>query len=112
MGREPFIESWDELATEVHSTAKEKGWWDNERNDGELIALMHSELSECLEHLRHSNPQDDKIPQHTGAEAEFADVIIRMMDMAVARGWDVARAVVDKMEFNKTRKHKHGGKKF
>ena len=31
-----------------HSTAKLKGWWDDERNDGELLALMHSELSEAL----------------------------------------------------------------
>ena len=32
-----------------HHIAKEKGWWDDARNDGELIALMHSELSEALD---------------------------------------------------------------
>ena len=38
-----FAESFDRLAAIAHRTAVDKGWWDNERNDGELIALMHSE---------------------------------------------------------------------
>jgi len=36
-----FIYSWNLIAADIHATAKEKGWWDNERNDGELIALVH-----------------------------------------------------------------------
>ena len=43
---------WNVVQTKVHNNAKEKGWWDEERNDGEMIALMHSELSEALEALR------------------------------------------------------------
>ena len=27
-----------------HDEVKQSGWWDKDRNDGELIALMHSEL--------------------------------------------------------------------
>ncbi len=46
-----FVETWRATAKEVHDTAREKGWWDKERNDGEMIALMHSELSEALEAL-------------------------------------------------------------
>lgn len=109
--REDFIDSFNTLATTVNLTAKEKGWWDTERNDGEMIALMHSELSEALEFLRVS-ANDDKIPEFLGVEAEFADVIIRIMDMAKARGWRVAEALVAKMQYNDTREHKHGGKKF
>ena len=36
-----------------HNTAKEKGWWDDSnRNVGELLALIHSEISEALEVYR------------------------------------------------------------
>lgn len=110
------IEIWQNLtrhlASEIHQTAIDKGWWDEPRNDGELLALCHSELSEALEALRNGNKADDKIPTHTGAEAELADTIIRVLDMSNARGWDIAGAVVAKMAMNKTRSRRHGGKKF
>lgn len=107
-----FWDAFHHLQKDIHKTAKEKGWWDEDRNDGELLALIHSEISEALEALRHGNPADDKVPTRSGAEVELADAVIRIMDMAEARGWDVAGAIVDKIEFNKGRPHKHGGKKF
>lgn len=77
-----------------------------------MIALMHSELSEALEGLRHGNPPDSHIPEFTSVEAEFADTIIRMMDYAEAKGLRLAEALVAKRMFNMGRERMHGGKKF
>lgn len=106
-----FVNEFDKVSEQAYKVNKANGWWDWERNDGELIALMHSELSEALEGLR-KNKQSDKIGGFLSVEEELADAIIRIMDMAVARGYRVAQAIEEKIEYNKTRGYKHGGKEF
>ncbi len=103
-----FVDSWLMIAQKVHKCAEEKGFWDKECNDGEIIALIHSELSEALEGLRRGNPPDDKIPEFSSVEAELADAVIRILGFAYARGHDVGNAIVAKMEYNKTRPYKYG----
>ena len=93
----------------AHDVASRAGWYRDprtgapiERNVGEVIALMHSELSEALEAHRRG-AMDDKLPERPGIEVEFADCIIRILDTAAALGLDVAGAVVAKNRFNRTR---------
>ena len=45
-----------ELAKEVHENAVAHGWWDDEREAPEIIALIHSEWSEALEEARAGRP--------------------------------------------------------
>lgn len=111
--KDDFIAAFNALQEIAHVNSFSKGFWetDNVDTDGNKIALMHEELSEALSALRHGNPPDDKIPEFTGAEAELADCIVRIMDLAGKRGFRVAEALVAKMDFNASRPYKHG-KKF
>jgi NTP pyrophosphatase (non-canonical NTP hydrolase) len=96
----------------IHGVAVDHGWWDESRNNGECIALMHSELSEALEALRHHRPVSDHIAPIGLLEEELADVIIRVLDFSEALNLDIGSALLKKIEFNRTRPHKHGGKAF
>lgn len=83
-----------------------------QRNAGEVLALMHSELSEALEAERDGNPRSEKVPTFSATEEELADVIVRIMDWAASRGMHVGSAIVAKHIYNKGRAHRHGGRKF
>lgn len=108
-----FIKEWNRIAELCKTVANEHGWKITEQtNDGELLMLVVSELSEGLEALRLGNPKSEHIPYFTGIEEELADVVIRIMHMSMARGWDVGEAIVNKIAFNETRSYRHGGKEF
>lgn len=125
-GDKHFIESdISALVKLCHGAAVKGGWWTDletgerkERNKGELLCLIHSEVSECMEGVR-KGLMDDKLPQYTMETAELADVLIRVFDYAGAYCPDLAEAFVAKINFNKQRadhklenRVKEGGKKF
>lgn len=71
------------------------------------IALMHTELSEAVEGIR-KNAMDDKLPHRSMEEVELADALIRILDDAGAYKFDLGGAVVEKLNYNRTRPYKHG----
>lgn len=121
-------EGWEvnllnDLATHVH-IANKKWWTDLEtgepiqRNVGEMIALMHAELSEMLEGHR-KGLRDTHLPHRSAEEVEGADLLIRFLDYCGGRGLDIGGAFLEKMAYNETRAdHQRearlasGGKKY
>ena len=91
----------------IHEWANEKGFWES-NNDGEKLALMHSEISEGLEALRCNNPPSDHLEDATLLEEELADLVIRVLDYAEYKGINIAEVMVRKMLFNESRTRKHG----
>jgi NTP pyrophosphatase (non-canonical NTP hydrolase) len=107
-----FVNVFGWIADKVFKRAVKAGWHEREKHPGEIIALIHSELSEALENYRAGCTPSDHISEFTGVEEEFADVIIRIMDWSQKNNLRIAEAVVAKIKFNETRPYKHGGKKF
>tara|TARA_Y100000817_G_scaffold307161_1_gene293285 strand:- start:1262 stop:1609 length:348 start_codon:yes stop_codon:yes gene_type:complete len=107
------------LMKESHNTSVSKGWWDDSnRNIGELLALVHSEVSEALEAYRITGASGlnniwlrDKDGKPEGFTIELADTLIRIFDISAAYELDLENALKIKMEFNKSRPYRHGNKK-
>jgi NTP pyrophosphatase (non-canonical NTP hydrolase) len=103
----------------------EISWWKDlktgeplNRNKGELLMLIVSEIAEAMEGER-KNLMDDKLPHRRQVEVELADALIRIFDYAGGYGLDLGSAVVEKMAYNAKRKDhtreerlKENGKKF
>jgi hypothetical protein len=104
---EEFVMGFNLMAALVYRNAVNKGFWPEDRNTGEAIALIHSELSEALEGLRKPGP-DEHCPEFTKVEVELADAIIRIMDLAAGNKWRIAAALVAKHEYNLGRSYMHG----
>lgn len=90
-------ETTSKLAKRIHQTAKDKGWWDKERNEREMFMLMVTELAEAVEAHRDDHwadvenfNSDNAFPDNFRpafeknlkgtVEVELADAFIRCLD--------------------------------
>ena len=107
-----------------HGNAVNAGWYHDVKtgkwknlNVGERFMLMVTELAEGFEGFRKDRP-DDHLPHRSNMEVELADLVIRCMDFAGSENLDIAGAIMEKMQYNRSRadhkpenRAKEGGKK-
>ena len=92
--------SLNELSRLCHRIAVEKGFWEKERNIGEALMLIVTELAEAMEAHRIQDQENFK--------EEIADSFIRLLDLCGGLGIDIEEEISRKSQKNKKRPYKHG----
>jgi len=121
----------NDAAQQIHAAARNKGFWDSERETGTLLMLCVSELSEALEadrenrfaklehyeeNMKGYTPENSPLSFESlftmdikdTFEDEIADTVIRILDLCGARGIDIERHINLKLKYNATRERMHG----
>ena len=126
MEQEPMTIS--SLVKEAYEDAIKAGFYDGmkPKNLGEILALIHCEVSETFQELRRPDPEfpqkamppvyyidevgkDGEIHEKpAGYGIELADVVIAVGALCGYMGLDLERNVREKLAYNKTREFKHG----
>lgn len=113
------------LVQTCHGLAAKAGWYHDpktgalkDRNVGEMLMLIVSEISEAMEGHRKSL-KDDKLTDRSMIEVELADAVIRICDLAGYLDLDLGGAIAEKLVFNSRRadhkpenRAKEGGKAY
>ena len=127
-----------DLIKRAHGTAKEKGFWDTERNVSEMLMLIVSEVAEAQEALRKNHYANQEVVNSLAQDLELdktdeefllktlvwkgkfednikstfqdeiADVAIRLFDLCGGLNIDLQKHIELKMKYNSMRGYKHG----
>ena len=89
-----------EMCEICHGIAREKGFWDQDRNIGEALMLVVTEIGEAMEGYR----QED----HDNFREEIADTFIRLFDLCGGLKIDIEAEIAKKSIKNLSRPYKHG----
>lgn len=112
----------NQSANVIFQNNKEKGFWDNPRNVGELLMLVTSELGEAMEAHRKGKFANGHLMADSYAdwkewfenhykdtfEDEIADAVIRLLDLSAGLGIDLEKHINEKVKYNKLRERLHG----
>lgn len=124
----------NELAKEIHENAVNHGW--GKTDFPTTAAMCHCEISEAVTEWQNNrlpewhecmvwgmpcisphcsiecgNPCAQRSPKPEGIAVEMADCLIRILGWFGQEGIDADRIVAEKMNYNRTREYRHGGKK-
>lgn len=107
-----------ELVDRSYVQARDQGFHSTGETFAGRLALAHSELSEALEAFRETGDiatlaySADGRGKPLGVPSELADCVIRIADMCGLYGIDLQRAITEKLDYNRSRGWRHGGKQI
>lgn len=106
--------SLNNLSKRAYENSKKHGFWEKEKNFGDVISLMHSELSEAYEEYRHNKGLNETYYEEDGKPcgipSELADTVIRIFDFCGGYNIDLEKIILEKMQYNESRPYKHNKK--
>ena len=92
-----------QLTEEMHSLVRSKGWYETDskrpQTPRNLVISLAVEAAEILEHYQFQENARDK----GELAGELADVALYLLQLASVTGIDLEKAILDKIEVNKTR---------
>lgn len=118
--QEPSV-TLEEIMRDAWQIAEDKGWHEDrpdqpKKSFVEELMLAVTEISEAVEEYRNRRGYTEiyysSEGKPEGIPIEMADVCVRLFDTCITHGIDLEGAIIEKMQYNRTRKHRHGGRRI